>query len=217
MRSTAPEIAVDFHGNLRSGFSAWLCGAAVRVGYAGHQQKECNRWLTTHRVPSGDRRTSRMDRNLELVRALGLPTAPLPSSGLALPAGGREAATRIVAGLKAGPGGFAVISPGASRLQAYKRPPADLLGAAARRIAERGVPVLTVWGPDEKPDALRAVEAAGDAARLAPDTDLPTLAALLERSRLFVGGDSGPLHMACAVGCPVVGVYGPTDPQVYAP
>jgi heptosyltransferase-1 len=60
-------------------------------------------------------------------------------------------------------------------------------------------------------------QAGGDAAVLAPPTDLAVLAALIERARLFVGGDSGPLHLACALGCPVVAIYGPTDPRVNRP
>jgi ADP-heptose:LPS heptosyltransferase len=74
-----------------------------------------------------------------------------------------------------------------------------------------------VYGPGEEPDARRLAETAGDSARLSPPTTLPTLAALLAGARMFVGGDSGPLHLACAVGCPVLGIYGPTDPQVNRP
>jgi len=61
------------------------------------------------------------------------------------------------------------------------------------------------------------VDRAKGHATLAPPTDLPTLAALTRKARLFIGGDSGPLHLACAVGCQVLGVYGPTDPRVNRP
>ncbi|HKQ61115.1 MAG TPA: glycosyltransferase family 9 protein, partial [Candidatus Polarisedimenticolaceae bacterium] len=76
---------------------------------------------------------------------------------------------------------------------------------------------LVVHGPGEIDDARAVVEASEGAARLAPPTDLAQLAALIERAALFVGGDSGPLHLACAVGCPVLGIYGPTDPLVNRP
>jgi ADP-heptose:LPS heptosyltransferase len=207
---------VDFHGNLRSGLVGRMSGAEVRVGYAGHQQKEGNRLFTTHRVPSGDRRTPRMERNLDLVRALGLADGPLPVGRLPIADAGTAEASAIANRL--GPaGGYAVVSPGASALQAYKKPPSDLLVGACRQLSVRNTAALVVYGPGEESDARTVVEAAGGSATLAPPTRLPTLAALLRNARLFVGGDSGPLHMACAVGCPVLGIYGPTDPQVNQP
>ncbi len=61
LRAEKPDLTVDFHGNLRSGLSAWLSGAPVRLGHAGHQQKEGNSLLTTHRVEAGERRRSRRE------------------------------------------------------------------------------------------------------------------------------------------------------------
>jgi ADP-heptose:LPS heptosyltransferase len=217
LRGLAPDLALDFHGNLRSGVVGWMSGAPVRLGYAGHQAKEGNRLWTTHRVPSGSRRTPRIERNLDLLRALGLPDGPLPLGDLPLARAGTATADRIVAGARGATAAFAVINPGASAAQAYKKPPASLLSAAAVRLSRRGVTPLVVWGPGEEPDARQVVERAGGAAVLAPATDLPALAALLERARLFVGGDSGPLHLACVLGCPVLALYGATDPQVNGP
>jgi ADP-heptose:LPS heptosyltransferase len=217
LRALGVDLALDFHGNLRSGIVGWMSGAPVRLGYAGHQGKEGNRWLTTHRVPAGPRRRPRIERNLDLVRALGLPEGPLPVGDLPLARVGGLAARRLVAATCGDTASFAVINPGASAAQAYKKPPPALLAAAAGRLASRGISPLVVWGPGEEPDARRVVERAGDAARLAPPTDLATLAALLERARMFVGGDSGPLHLACSIGCPVLGLYGATDPEVNGP
>jgi ADP-heptose:LPS heptosyltransferase len=215
MRAERPDLVLDFHGNLRSGLTGWASGAPVRLGYQGHQQKEGNRWFTTHRRESGSRRASRMDRNLELIRALGIADRPLPPAEPPLATAGEQDASRIVGDL--GSTAFAIVNPGASRAQAHKKPPAALLAAACRRLAERDVLPLVVWGPGERAEAQAIVEAKGGAGRMAPPTDLPTLAALLGRARIFVGGDSGPLHLACATGCPVVALYGPTDPEVNRP
>jgi ADP-heptose:LPS heptosyltransferase len=212
----APGLALDFHGNLRSGLASFLSSAPVRLGYSGHQQKEGNRWFNTHHCPSGDRRTPRLERNLDLLRALGLATAPLPDSGLRLVAQGEAAALEVLDRIGSGPR-FAVLSPGVSPRQAYKKPPPALLAAAASRLARNDVHSIVVWGPGEEADAERVVALARGDAVLAPPTDLAALAALLARARLFVGGDSGPLHLACAVGCPVLGLYGPTDPEVNRP
>jgi 3-deoxy-D-manno-octulosonic-acid transferase/heptosyltransferase-1 len=217
LRESAPDLLLDFHGNLRSGIIGRLSGAPVRLGYAGHHAKEGNRWFTTHRVPAGSRRTPRIERNLDLVRAVGAPDGPLPLGDLPLARAGADEANRIVAETCGTSRAFAVINPGASLAQAYKKPPAALLSTAAVRLARRAVTPLVVWGPGEEPDARQVVKTAGSGSVLAPPTDLPALAALLERARLFVGGDSGPLHLACAVGCPVLGLYGATDPVVNGP
>jgi ADP-heptose:LPS heptosyltransferase len=217
LRATGAELVLDFHGNLRSGVAGWLSSAPVRLGHGGHQQKEGNRLFTTHRVAAGPRRVSRVARNLALVRALGIDCDFVPDAGLVLDDGSTERARAIV-GESVGPETpYAVLSPGASRRQAYKRPPVRLLAEAVTALGRRGIATLVVHGPGEEADARRVVEAAARDSRLAPPTDLRVLAALLGGARAFVGGDSGPLHLACATGCPVVGVYGPTDPVVNAP
>jgi ADP-heptose:LPS heptosyltransferase len=217
LRGLRAGLVLDFHGDLRTGLLGWVSGAPVRLGYGGHQQKEGNRFFSTHRVPSGDRRTSRLTRNLELVRALGVPDHPVPDAGIAIGSADVSAADAIVRSVAGEGGAYAVLNPGASRRQAYKKPPAALFGAAAAALAGASVSPIVVAGPGEEADADRVVEAAGGCARRAPATSLKTLAALLRSARLFVGGDSGPLHLACGVGCPVVGLYGPTDPVVNTP
>jgi ADP-heptose:LPS heptosyltransferase len=217
LRGVDADLVVDFHGNLRSGLLGRLSAAPTRLGYSGHQAKEANRWFTTHRVPSGSRRTPRIERNLDLVRALGLPDAPLPLGKLPLAERGRAKAAAILGALPVPAGGYAVINPGSSTAQAYKRPPAELLAAAAAAVERRGLLPLVVWGPGEEEEARRVVELSEGKATLAPPTDLEALAALIEGASLFVSGDSGPLHMACLLGRPVVALYGATDPQVNGP
>ncbi len=217
VRALRPSLALDFHGDLRTGLLGLTSGASVRIGYEGHQQKEGNRWLTTHRVPAGSRRRCRIERNLDLVRALSLAVEPLPDAGLPLDIHARSEAAAIRAALIGGGGEYAVINPGASRAQRYKKPPAGLLAAAAVALAERQIRPVVVCGPGEEDDARQVVDSSRGAAAAAPPTSIPALAALLSGARLFVGGDSGPLHLACGVGCPVVALYGPTDPVVNAP
>jgi lipopolysaccharide heptosyltransferase I len=217
LRGARFDLVLDFHGNLRSGLAGRLSGAPVRLGFEGHQQREGNRFCTTHRVAEGPRRRSRMERNLDLIRALGVPDGPLPDAGLPRSAEAARAAREITRSLGGADAPYAILNPGASPVQAYKKPPAELLAAAARPLAAAGILPIVVHGPGELEDA-RAVEAmASGAAHIAPPTDLATLTALLRGARLFVGGDTGPLHLACAVGCPVIAIYGPTDPIVNAP
>jgi len=217
LRALHPGLVLDFHGDLRTGLLGLVSGAPVRLGYVGHQQKEGNRFFTNLRVPSGDRRTPRLERNLDLVAALGLSVGPVPDAGITIAPADAIAARAIVASLVAAGGTYAVLNPGASRPQAYKKPPASLFAAAAEALAAKGVRPIVVCGPGEEADADRVVAASDGVARRAPATTLKSLAALLHGARLFVGGDSGPLHLACGVGCPVVGLYGPTDPVVNTP
>ncbi len=217
MRLRHPGVVLDFHGDIRAGVLGWLSGAPVRLGYEGHQQREGNRLFTTHRVPSGARRTPRLERNLDMVRALGLAVHPVPGAGVAIGSADEQTARAIPRSLGVGDDAYAILNPGASRRQAYKKPPPPLFAVAARALADRGVASIVVWGPGEDDDADRIVAASGGLARRAPPTTLKSLAALLHGARVFVGGDSGPLHLACGMGCPVVGLYGPTDPIVNTP
>ena len=101
-----------------------------------------------------------------------------------------------------------LINPGAAR--ADKRWPAESFRAVARRIAdESDVRVVVVWGPGEEADA-RAIVAGATGAFVAPPTTLRDLIALARRAALMIAGDTGPLHLAAAVGTRCVGLYGPT-------
>lgn len=211
------DLVLDFHGNLRSGIIGWMTGAKVRLGYGGHQQKEGNRLFTTFKVEPGDRRTSRMDRNLSLLDPLGIDCTQVPDGGLPLDPELDREASRLVRAVLGECQGYAVVSPGVSAGQAYKKPPPELLAAAARRLRRSGIGVLVTHGPGELADAEQVATLAGGDAAVAPATTLPLLAHLIRNGSLFIGGDTGPLHMACAVGTPVLGLYGPTDPQVNAP
>jgi len=110
-----------------------------------------------------------------------------------------------------------ILHPGAGwRL---KRWPAERWGALAAAIHARyGVAPLVTAGPQETLLAARVVECAGGAAVALPaPISLGGLAALHQRARVVVATDSGPLHLAAAVGAPVVGLYGPSDPAVFGP
>jgi ADP-heptose:LPS heptosyltransferase len=101
-----------------------------------------------------------------------------------------------------------VLNPGAGR--ADKRWPVAHFAALARKLTQdAGAHVLVTWGPGEEA-AARAI-VAGAAATLAPPTDLEALPALLRRASVMVAADTGPLHMAVALGTPCVGLYGPTS------
>ncbi|MEO5740327.1 MAG: glycosyltransferase family 9 protein, partial [Vicinamibacterales bacterium] len=112
--------------------------------------------------------------------------------------------------------GFIVLNPGAA--WPNKRWPAENFGALAASLRDRlGLPSLVTWGPSERELADQVVRASSGAATSAPATSVSDLAALMRDAALVVSGDTGPLHIAAAMGTPVVGLYGPTWPERNGP
>jgi ADP-heptose:LPS heptosyltransferase len=105
---------------------------------------------------------------------------------------------------------FALLNPGAG--WPSKMWPTVRYGAMARYLGrEHGMPSVALWGVrSERPMAERIVETSARNAHLAPATNMRELAALCRRAALFVGSDTGPMHLAAAVGTPTVSLHGPS-------
>ena len=111
---------------------------------------------------------------------------------------------------------YIVINPGAA--WPNKRWPPERFGALAAALQERtGLRSLITWGPSERELASAVVNGSFGAASLAPPTTVSDLAVLLREAALVVSGDTGPLHIAAAMGTPLVGLYGPTWPERNGP
>jgi ADP-heptose:LPS heptosyltransferase len=149
------------------------------------------------------------DRSLELLLPLGV-TAPKVQWMLPIPETARNWSLRwrrTVPSTR-----LAVLNPGAT---AYSKMwEADRFGATAKYLSQRyGFRSVVVWGnSQERVMAEQIVAHSEGTAVLAPDTDLHHLAALIATSDLFISGDTGPLHLAVAVGTPTIGLYGSTRP-----
>jgi len=109
---------------------------------------------------------------------------------------------------------FAILNPGAG--WGAKQWPAERYGAVAKQLAEGGLKSLINFGPGEE-DLARQVETASHGAAQPISRSLTQLIALTRRAKLFIGGDTGPLHLAAALNIPVVGIYGPTNPARNGP
>jgi ADP-heptose:LPS heptosyltransferase len=215
LRARRFDLVVDFHAIAKSALLARASGAPARVGYAAPLAREGAAWLSTARAVLAARRLSRFARNLALVEFLGVPAAPRPAP-LRVPPEARRA---LAEALGPAPAPI-VIHPGTSPGTPHKRWSAAGWAAVARGLAGDGRRVLVSHGPGGRERALAdAILAAADgAAQPAPATGtLAELAALLEHAQLFLGSDSGPLHVASLVGTPVVQLLGPTDPVENAP
>jgi ADP-heptose:LPS heptosyltransferase len=160
-----------------------------------------------------------IDKNLALLEAVGVHA--VGARDFPLPPFERESArmARAIAELRGAGGESAscpvLLHPGGG--WSSKLWPAERYGELAARLAARGIPALVSWGPGEEELGARVVTASGGAAFLAPPASLLELAALARLCRGVVAADTGPLHLACAVGAPVVALFGPTDPQRNGP
>ena len=108
-----------------------------------------------------------------------------------------------------------MINPGGG--WASKLWPAASFGTVARGIAARGIVPVVTWGPGEESLANAVVAASRHTAVLCFPTTLLEYVEVARRARIVVAADTGPLHLACAIGAPVVGVFGPTDPARNGP
>ena len=211
LRSRDFDLVVDFHAILKSGLLGWLSGAPERASYARPFGRETSWLLANRRARIATPSLSRYERNAALVQFLGIRRHREESVGLRVEP---EALARM--SRHQGDQARAVVHPGSSPGTPYKRYPAPGYAAVIRALAEQeGLRSWVAYGTaeGERELAERVAALAGDAADVAPETpSLSDLAALFACARVFIGSDSGPLHVASLVGTPVVQLLGPTDP-----
>ena len=213
LRASRYELSIDFHCILKSALLARASGIPLRVGYAAPLAREGSAWLLTHSARIRPGHLSRYDRNAALVRFLGgtpsTAVPPLQLSQLTRPELGEL------------PRELLLMHPGTSSTTLYKRWPPERYAEVARELRDRvGIHSLVTWGPvaGELEAAQAVVAGARGAAHLAAETgSVGELLVLMQAMRLFIGSDSGPMHLASLAGLPLVAIFGPTDPVENAP
>lgn len=214
LRSADYQLTIDAQCNLRSSLWTRVSGAPHRIGFAPPFTKEKAHWWSTLRVSAPRNGQLKAHRNLELLGPLEIdvrdarPKIHIPESAREITRAISGKASRLIA-----------LHPGVSGFGAIKSWAPERFAALAQRLhEERGSRCLVTWGPGERELAERVAAASQGAAFLAPETaSVLELAALYEACDVVVSGDTGPLHLAAALGVPVVGLYGPKDPTVYGP
>ncbi|HJQ81810.1 MAG TPA: glycosyltransferase family 9 protein [Lacipirellulaceae bacterium] len=201
------DMAIDLQCLTKSALAARLSGAPRRIGKSGPDGRELSRLLHNELVAAGGSHV--IEHYLTMLRPLGIDT---PAVRFDLPERPAEArmADELLRSTALSRGAFAILNPGAS--WPSKLWPAERYGELARvLVVARGMPSLVVWcGESELRLAETIAQTSGGKARLAPATSMTELAALCRRAALFVGSDTGPMHLSAAVGTPTVSLHGPS-------
>lgn len=208
------DLALDFHGRLKSGVAALLAGADVTVGWRPSDQDERG-WLFTDEWVPRPAGVHMAEAPLAMLRAIGLPCGPVRFPLYPPLDARRDVSGYLVREAAGAP--VVVFCVGASKREKCWSP--QQYGEVARRcVREWGALCLLTWcGTAEHAAACQAVDASGGLARLTPPSDLYTLAALLQAADVFVGGDTGPMQLAAALGTPVVALFKTTSPAAGRP
>jgi heptosyltransferase-1 len=208
LRAREYDAVIDLQGAIRSAAVARLAGGRRLIGEAEPRERAA-RWLFSERVAT--RGAHVIEQDLDLASAIAGDKLTVSAPLLPVDPAAEAWADAI---LPPGSPPAVLINPGAG--WGAKRWPAERYAAVAQGLVERGCRVLVNAGPGEEPLAEIIVHGTGCAATPLTCT-LAQLIALTRRVALAVAGDTGPLHLACALGRPVVGIYGPTDPSRNGP
>jgi heptosyltransferase I len=209
VRSARYDVAVDLQGAMRSAVLARWSGVRVVYGTAEPREAPASLWYTRRVVGNG---RHVIEQNVSVAEALIGRRVEVPRAELPRAPESEERVERQLREFSAGE--FAVLNPGAG--WGAKRWPAERYGEVARGLAKLGVRSILNYGPGEE-ELVRVAEAASSGNARAMSCTVGELIALMRRARLFVGGDTGPLHLAATLRVPVVAIYGPTDPARNGP
>ncbi|HEX8029742.1 MAG TPA: lipopolysaccharide heptosyltransferase I [Vicinamibacterales bacterium] len=212
LRSQQYDAALDLQGLIKSAVWARASGAARVIGFDVSSLREPQAgalYTETVRPPDA---SHVIEKNRSILAALNinpgvmeLPMAPTASAETLAAIGSAGGARRYI-----------VLNPGAA--WPNKRWPPERFGALAVALhADTGLRSLVTWGPSERGLADAVVAASAGTASAAPATSVADLAILMRDAALVVSGDTGPLHIAAAMGTPLVGLYGPTWPERNGP
>lgn len=209
LRASKYEVAVDFQGAVRSAMLARVSNAEVVYGAMQPRENVASMFYTRQVMTRG---AHVVEQNLSIAEAVA--GQPLQTPSVELPYDVRAEKQCNDWLQREGISGFVLLNPGAG--WGAKQWPAERYGLIAKHLSEDGLKSLINFGPGEEKLA-RAVEAASAGSAEAVGCTLTELIALTRHAQLFIGGDTGPMHLAAALGIPVVAIFGPTDPARNGP
>ncbi|HQM34101.1 MAG TPA: glycosyltransferase family 9 protein [Candidatus Hydrogenedentes bacterium] len=217
IRNRRYDIVIDFHGILKSGLLAWASRAPKRYGFARPRSQEGNFLFTNRRSGLPSHTLNRVEENMILCEAVVPARAGCPSATIEVPPEVQEVVDDYVdRTFEAGKRLVAVHAPIDRR---EKRWPLDYFAEVCDLlIADGRFEVMLTWGPGQQHIAQTVFARCRRGPVIAPETpDLKHYAGLVGRANLYVGGDTGPMHIAAAMGTPVVAIFTGTNAVQHAP
>ena len=208
------DTVIDLTDGDRAAFLTWISGAGVRIGFNA-EQRWTGRCYTT--VVTGGAGAHRIERDLAALAPLGIEARDrIPRIWLGPEDDARVDQLAAQLGI-ARDRSWVVIQPGARYW--FKAWPPERFAEVADRLNDRfGCQILVAGSPQETVLTQAVVDhAKSRLLNIAGRSDVRTLAAMFKRSTLFVGNDTGAMHIAAAVGTPVVGLFGPSNPLEWGP
>ncbi len=209
------DLVVDLQGLFRSGFLALATGAKVRVGFAAARELA---WLFySHKISQDNPDDHAADKNYRVARLLGFADAPM-DFGIATTDDDRQQAARLLKETGLNEKQRYAILVVATRWETKCWPPQRYGELAGLLRKQHGISSLIVGGADDIEQGRIAKQAsAGAAENICGQTTLRELAALISDAAIVVTADSTPMHMAAAMGRPLVALFGPTNPDRTGP
>jgi heptosyltransferase-1 len=213
LRAKQFDLVLDLQRHLKSGIISWSTGAAQRIGFHREDSKEGN-WLfnNLHIERFGDG-IAKLEHYLKFADYLGIARAPIAWT-FNLSSDELAAVERQLVGVRAP---FAVLFVG-SRWPSKRWFPKQIAECAKMMQSHHGLEVVLLGGPEDSQDALQAM-VSGEARmfNLVGRTSLREAIGLIQRAQVAVGPDTGLMHIAAAVGTPVISLWGATDPRRTGP
>ncbi len=210
LRAEQFDLVVDLQGLFRSAAIGRLTGSALLVGFANG--REGSPWFYSKRVPVLQTEMHAVDRYLLVAKALGAVDSGTPEFRFRIPQSDHDEVDRLLS--RSGvTSGMSWVAMNVSARWPTKRWPAASFAEVADQLQQEGCgAVVMIGGPDERADvsAVRG-KMQTPAIDLAGATTVDLLPALLSKASLLITNDSGPMHIAAAVGTPVVALFGPTS------
>ena len=209
LRGSDYEVALDLQGAIRSALLARCSGVPTIYGFAQPRENAASMFYTRQVMAQGRHVIQQAMSLVEALvgRTIQVPHVEFPHDPVAEAEIERRLQERDI-------DQFAILNPGAG--WGAKQWPASRFGYVAKKLAEDGVKSVINFGPGEE-ELARAVESGSGGAAELVACSISELIALTRRARIFIGGDTGPMHLAAALRVPVVGIFGPTDPARNGP
>jgi len=213
------DLVLDFHGIIKSGMISFLSGSPKRIGYDRKSSKEGNFLFSNIKVRLPEEKISRYQRNFALLKGLGLEVKDFEAR-LHIPQRDKEYIESFLVTLNPRLRRPSIaIHAGTNPKALFKRwMPGHYAQLADRLIRELDATIIFTWGPGELASVEAIRQVMTEQSVLGPETEsLTQLGELFKHCDLYLGGDTGPMHIASLMGTPVLVIYGPPVLVIYGP